>query len=824
MSSKNTITVFTPNNEPKIYDLDSFGSDEVRFGRGPHHGDETSPSNHISVDASVSIISRAHCSFRKTDEGWSVTDDNSFNGLLFNGAKISVKQLHDGDKLLIGTDISERCILAFSCSAAPQSAPDSYLLGDKSRFIIGRDMACDIVVSHPSVSRQHCIISKENGGYYLTDNNSMNGVILNGSPLKKKQRLERMDKITIADTSLVFDDGRVFFLKNTGGVSVAAYNVVKAVKAKGGEKRITNDVSLAIEPGEFVAIVGGSGAGKTTLLNCLSGMTDFTSGDVLINGESIRSNSRSIRGIIGYVPQNDIVYDDLTLERMLLHSARLRMPKDTSRQEIIDKINETLEMVELTDHRHTLISRLSGGQKKRASIAVELLASPKLFFLDEPSSGLDPGTEKKLMVMLKKLAETGKTVIMVTHTVQNINICDRLICMGNGGLLCYSGRPAGATEFFRKKAITDIYDDLNENSKEVSLRFKKMYSSKSTLQPTDISIKKQKKFDFLEGFRQFRVLTHRYAEITCNSRMRLVLLALMPVVLTALVCLAFQADGDIYNTLGIVINRTSMPFLVAEDTMKLMFAFACAAFWVGIFNSIQEVSKERRIYEREQFTGVKPVPYIMSKLTVVGMLCLIQTAIMTAMLIFFTGTTATVDGDVTSATALPLAMNEGGIVFTDALWFELFVTTFMSLFSAMCLGLAVSSAVSNDMALVICPVCLLPQILFSGVACTLSGMTEVLSQVVTCRWACIAFFTSSDINSMYESCAYDTGMWTKTEFTNGFGVDEAYSASRSYLFGLDPVWSAWLALLIMSAVCVIAAVVFLYFRGLKIRPAFKTKK
>lgn len=827
MSAKNTITIFTPNSEPKTYDLDSFSGSEVRLGRGHYHGDENAPLNNICTDPSVTIISRAHCTFRKTNEGWSVTDDNSFNGLLFNGVKITEKQLHDGDKLLIGTDISERCIIAFSSSRIAESSdtPDRYDLKDKTRYIIGRDPSCDIVISHPSVSRQHCIITKENGAYFITDNNSMNGVILNGNPLRKQQQLEQMDKITIADTSLVFDNGRIFFLKNRGGVSIAAHSIVKTVKIKGGEKRITNDVSISIEPGEFVAIVGGSGAGKTTLLNCLSGMTDFTSGDVLINGESILHNSRSIRSIIGYVPQNDIVYDNLTLERMLLHSARLRMPKDTSKQEIIDKINETLEMVELSDHRHTLISRLSGGQKKRASIAVELLASPKLFFLDEPSSGLDPGTEKKLMIMLKKLAETGKTVIMVTHTVQNIDICDRLICMGNGGLLCYSGSPAKATRFFRKDTITDIYDDLNENSKEVSIRFAKQFGSNAAVLPAiERASDKSKRFDIFQGLRQFMVLTHRYAEITFNSRMRLALLVLMPIILTALVCLAFQADGNLYNIFGLTIDRTSMPFMVAEDTMKLMFAFACAAFWVGIFNSIQEVSKERRIYEREQFTGVKPVPYIFSKLVVVGALCLLQAAIMTAMLVFFTSTTATVDGDINSATGLSMAMSEGGIVFENLLWLELYITTFISLFSAMCLGLAVSSAVSNDMALVICPVCLLPQILFSGVTCTLSGVTEFFSQFVTCRWACIAFFTSSDINSMYESCKYDMGMWTTTEFSNGFGVDEAYSKSRTYLFGADPVWSAWIALLMMSVACIAIAIVFLYIRNLKIRPINKKKK
>ncbi|MGN0643301.1 MAG: ATP-binding cassette domain-containing protein [Huintestinicola sp.] len=788
------------------------------MGRGQFHGGEDGGINDIAVDPSVSFVSRAHCSFIKTESGWSIKDDNSINGLSFNGVKITSKPLHDGDKFFIGQNPKERCIIAFSGIRNAESADsrlDSFALEGKDRFIIGRSSECDIVVNHPSVSRRHCIITKESDGYFIADNNSMNGVILNGMPLEKKQRLEQMDKITVADTSMVFSGQVLYLLSNSGGVSIAACKVVKKVKSGKGEKVITDNVTLSIEPGEFVAIVGGSGAGKTTLLNCLSGMTDFDSGDVLINGESIKTNNRSIRSIIGYVPQQDIVYDTLTLERMLLHSARLRMPKDMSKEEINRKIDETLEMVELTKHRHTMINKLSGGQKKRASIAVELLASPKLFFLDEPSSGLDPGTEKNLMKMLKKLAMTGKTVIMVTHTVQNINLCDRLICMGSGGLLCYSGAPSKALDFFRKENITDIYDDLNDNSKEVSERFARVNTSTGYNAGDPITEKKQKNGP-AESLRQFKVLTHRYAEITCNSRLRLVLLLAMPIVLTLLVCVAFQADGNLYNLLGITINRTSMPFLVAGDTMKLMFSFGCAAFWVGIFNSVQEISKERTIYERERFTGVKPVPYVMSKFVITSVLCAVQSAIMMALFVFFTDTVATVDGNVDSSTALALGMNEGGIVFTNCLWFELYITTFMSMLSAMCLGLTVSAAVSNDMALVICPVCLLPQILLSGVVCTLSGITEVMSKIVTCRWSCIAFFTSSAVNSMYQDCTYDTGMWVKTEFSNGFGVDEAYSEYKTYVFGLDPVWSSWVMLLIMSAVCVAAAIIFLYLRDLKI--------
>lgn len=824
------ITFIAGKTEPRIFSLDNFGKDEVRLGRGEFHGSDSSVKNDIQISTDISIVSRAHCTFTKTGDGWRVTDDNSFNGLLINGAKISSRILHDGDKLYIGTEVNERCIIAFSSDGDEDSGSsrDMISLEGKNRFIIGRSDDCDFILAHPSVSRHHCIITLEGSDYFASDNGSMNGVLLNGSPLSGRKKLLPMDKITIADTTMVFYDGGFYVMKKTGGVSVAAQDLVKSVSSHNGEKIITDHVDLSIEPGEFTAIIGGSGAGKTTLLNCLSGMADFTSGDVLINGESIRSGGRSIRSIIGYVPQKDIVYDDLTLEHMLVYSAKLRMPKDVSSREIDEKISEVLDMVELTAHRKTIISRLSGGQKKRASIAVELLASPKLFFLDEPSSGLDPGTEKHLMQMLKKLAASGKTVIMVTHTVQNVGMCDRIICMGNGGRLCYSGKSSELLDFFGKQNMTDIYDDLNENSVSVSERFRRRseeYGSEAPPQPVFPVVSAKKKVDFGRSVKQFGVMTMRYAEIMFNSHMRLILLGLMPVILTFIVCAAFQADGNIFNILGITINRTSLPFAVAEDTMKLLFSFSCAAFWVGIFNSVQEISKERVIYERERFAGIGPVPYVFSKFAVIGVLCIIQSAIMTVLFIFLCDTCATIDGNTDSVTAIQLAMNSDGIVFTNGgMWFEFFLTVFLAVLSAMALGLAISAAASNEMALVICPICLLPQILFSGVACTLSGFSETISKIITCRWSCIAFFTSTDINSMYMSCKYDMGVWDITEFSNGFGVDEAYSQYTTYLFGLDPVKSAWAALLIMTAVCTAAAILFVYLKGLRFKPHSKKRK
>ena len=827
------ITVFLQGKQTKTYDLDQFQKEVILMGRGPVHGSQGA-ANDIRIEDDAEFISRSQCFFRRDPQGnWYIVDDNSKNGMYYDSRRVKYWFLRDGDRLTIGseTDKNRRLLVLFTRSTEklPAANLKGTSLGKYKRFVIGRSEDCNIVLNHPTVSRHHCVITQENGRFYIADNRSTNGVILNSCSLYEKTPLNNMDRISIADFSFVFNDGVLYSYQLSGGVSVTVNHLKKAVGKKKERKLITNDVTLSIEPNKFVAIIGGSGAGKTTLLNCIAGLTDFQAGDVLINGDSIRTGEKSLRSLMGYVPQQDIVFESLTLEKMLTYSARLRMPADTSPKEISQKINETLKIVELSEHRKTLISKLSGGQKKRASIAVELLASPKLFFLDEPSSGLDPGTEKHLMQMLKRLSETGRTVVMVTHTVQNIDLCDKVICMGKGGLLCFSGTPRDALLFFGANSMTDVYDDLNENAEATAKRFR--VSSGESVRYANSADQKQpsgkksrsKKRDFVKKaknlFRDFLIMTQRYTEIMINTRTRLALLLALPVILSLLVCIAFQADGGIYNLLwkiGIPFYRTVFPFYVAVDTQKLMFAFSCAVFWTGIFNSIQEVSKERAIYERESFSGVGSLPYIFSKFFPLTVLCIIQSAVMTLILTIMTNTVATVDGNTSSVTALAFSMPSSGVIFQNGLmWLEILLTTFLCAMSAMCLGLLISSLVSNDIALVICPICLMPQILFSGVVGSLTGLTEVISNIVSCKWSCKAFFVSARLNDLLKSCEYDSGTWAVTKFSDdgGAGIfDAAYSLIDDYALGMTNIGFSWFILFFMSVVCVTAAILVLHFR------------
>ncbi len=246
---------------------------------------------------------------------------------------------------------------------------------------------------------------------------------------------------------------------NNCGVQVTAENLCRDVSSKGHAKRILDNISLTVFPGELVAVIGCSGSGKSTFINCLNGFEPATSGRVYINGKDLMKNYNSLKSRIGYVPQADIVHDNLSLHNMLKFTAQLRLSSNLTPFETEQKIFDVLNTVGLTDHRNQLVKKLSGGQRKRASIAVELISDPSLFLLDEPTSGLDPEAETCLMKQLRKLSRyNGKTIICITHTLQNISLFDKVIFLAPGGRLCFFGTVSEAERFFGVSNLTNAYE------------------------------------------------------------------------------------------------------------------------------------------------------------------------------------------------------------------------------------------------------------------------------------------------------------------------------------------------------------------------------
>ena len=695
------VTVFDAVKAPYTVQLSQNGKTAMTFGR--------SEENDIILGSH--LVSRHHGRICLQGGKWFIEDLGSTNGLIYNDANIRRKELGDGDFIRIDDGVETVTTGVLFVFSSAQSTSKWYRLDIKGMqsVTIGRDNRCHITLPHISVSKYHAIITLENGRYYLSDNGSANGVFINGNRMRQKTQLHEKDVITITNSKLIFTSVAISYCYYKSGISVDASNVV-IKRGKGNKSFITcNHVNLNIKPGELVAIIGGSGAGKSTVLNAMCGYLKPAEGNVYINGIDLYANFDSLKKLVGYVPQSDIVYDNLTLHDMLLYTAKLRLPKDTTLAEREAAITRAIDMVELPEKRDSLIKSLSGGQRKRASIAVELLSDPNLLFLDEPASGLDPGTERNLMQSLRGMADGGKTVILVTHSTLQLKMCDKIVFMGKGGNLCFFGSYDEALAFFGVSDIVDVYNMITERAKQWSAKFEKTRVASGKVRQTSAVSGKSKE----SRFKQLRVLSARYLKLVANDRQRLLLLLVQAPLLAVLI--SFVADGK--------------QFEQYEMTKSLLFALSCSAFWVGMLNAIQEICKERTIMKREYMTGLSLSAYVSSKIIVLGILCLIQSAMITGVFSMMVG--------------LP----KEGIITHPFL--ELLITTFITAVASTAMGLFVSSLFTNaDRAMTVAPILLMPQILFSGLIFKLSGATEIISWIAVCRWSMEGYGTTANLNDL----------------------------------------------------------------------------
>lgn len=702
-----TITIFDGNQTPRILKLNEYNKNYIYFGRDTKN----------DIVLTSKLVSAEHGRFVYKDGSWIIEDKGDYketgstNGLIYNDTSITSRVISDGDFIRIDDGIetvAEGVLFVFSTDNSSNNWGQMSCNG-KSEIIVGRDQTCDIVLPHVTVSKCHAKIVREENGYYIVDNDSTNGVIVNNRRITGKERLHEKDVIVITNSKLIFTSNTIFYCCYKSGISVDASDIV-IKRGKGKKAFVTsNHVNLHVKPGELVAVIGGSGAGKSTILNAMCGYLQPTQGKVYINGVDLYQNFDSLKKLIGYVPQSDIVYDNLTLHDMLSYTAKLRLPVDTTSAEREVAINKAIQMVELTEKKESLIRSLSGGQRKRASIAVELLSDPNLLFLDEPASGLDPGTERNLMQSLRVMADSGKTVILVTHSTLQLQMCDKIVFMGKGGNLCFYGSYEEALQFFDVSDIVDVYNMITEQSEFWRSEYAKNDANVSGGRTEHLVPRKEKK----NKFRQLGVLSSRYMKLVVNDKQRLLLLLLQAPLLALLI--SFVADGK--------------QFEQYEMTKSLLFALSCSAFWVGMLNAIQEICKERTVLKREYMTGLSLGAYVTSKIVVLGILCFIQSILITGVFSYTVG--------------LP----EKGILFHP--FVELLGTTFLTAVASTAMGLFVSSLFTNaDRAMTVAPILLMPQILFSGLIFKLSGATETISWLAVCRWSMEGYGTTANLNDL----------------------------------------------------------------------------
>lgn len=739
------MTLFDCSRPPRTVSLADFRKGEISVGRINSGND---------IELTSPFVSHKHGLFVYYDGRWHLEDVGSKNGIHYNGTRVNSCALGDGDAVQVydnGTN-AQGVLMVFSegSDAAWQRYPEITETG----LNIGRAQNNDIRLPHVAVSKRHATVYRAGNTYWIRDNNSTNGTFVNGAPVRGRHQLLEKDVVTIANTRFVFFGGILYCNTQRSGIRLDAYRIVKAVGPQNRRKIICNDVSLSINPCEMVAIIGGSGAGKTTVMNCISGYSVPTAGKVFVNGMDLYKNYNAIKNIIGYVPQQDIVYDGLTVTSMLDYAAKLRLPADTSPEERKQAIARVLEMVDLTERRDTMIRSLSGGQKKRASIAVELLSDPNLFFLDEPASGLDPGTERSLMRTLKKTAAAGKTVIMVTHSTLNLKMFDKIVFMGKGGNLCFCGSYDEACAFFGVTDLVDVYNMITDDAPGWRQRY--------DAQRRDLRRQSQPDGKALEGkgksrnaLLQLPVLCKRYMHLIVNDRARLLLMLGLAPLLTILIS---------------AVNKQDQLFVQFENTQAIMFSFACATYFVGTLNSIQEICKERGILRREYMTGLKLSAYVSSKILVLAVICLIQALTTTTLF------------------ALIMKLPDKGLVFESSPFLDIFITVFLTAWASAAIGIAVSAMVKNpDRAMTIAPILLMPQILFAGVIFKLEKVTEVISWLAACRFSMECLGSVADLNSLERKLIQDkpelAQMMEKT-------VDDLYE------YAPEHVWKSWGILLL----------------------------
>jgi ABC-type multidrug transport system ATPase subunit len=327
-------------------------------------------------------------------------------------------------------------------------------------LLIGRAPECDLCLPHPSVSRQHALLAPADHGLRVEDLASLNGVLVNGRRIREPAVVRENERMGIGPFLLRPAGGELHILDNSQSLRLEARNLSKVVKLLDGQKcTLLENIRLAIEPGEFVCLLGPSGSGKSTLMDCLNGRRPATGGQVLANGEDFYRYFDNFRQSLGYVPQRDIVHTQLPVYRALHYTARLRLPSDTGPAELGSRVQAVLKEMELEPHASTLVGQLSGGQIKRVSLGAELLARPCLLYIDEATSGLDAGTEARMMRLFRHLADEGKSVLCITHNVDNVDLCHLVVILAKGRLV-FLGPPAEARPYFGVNRLSEIYDLL----------------------------------------------------------------------------------------------------------------------------------------------------------------------------------------------------------------------------------------------------------------------------------------------------------------------------------------------------------------------------
>jgi ABC transport system ATP-binding/permease protein len=644
--------------------------------------------------------------------------------------------------------------------------PSAVLSLPTRKLRIGRATDNDVVVSDLSVSRHHAELRRTSrGSYEIVDLDSHNGTYLNG---------QRITAAPVTETDLIGVGPATFrrvgeqlqeFL-DTGDISLSARELT--VRLSSG-KVLLDHMSFPLGERCLLGVIGPSGAGKSTLLGALTGTAPATEGQVLYDGRDLYESYAELRHRIGLVPQENILHTQLTVRRALQFAAQLRFPRDTSKQERKRRIDEVLAELSLTAHADTRTSALSGGQQKRVNVALELLTKPSLLFLDEPTSGLDPGLDKSVMEQMAKLAHDGRTVIVVTHSVANLNLCDRLLVLVPGGKVAFFGPPADGLRYFGKSDWAEVFQAFEtQPGRDWAAEFRASpYHSRyiasemnSGAVPATPAAPAPAPPASRNKLAHMRTLCRRYLAVIASDRLYLGVLAGLPI------------------ALGLLVRVIPSPMgLVGPDNVdatSLLLVLAVGACLSGTANAIWEIVKERSVYSRERSAGLSAGAYLISKLVVLGLISGLQAVILVAV----------------GLTGRPLPQH--GAILPSQPMVELMLAMFALGVASMTLGLLLSSVVdTSDKAMPLLVVVVMFQVVLSGGIFPLHGKAglEEVSWLSPSRWGYAATASTVNLNTVIPPTAIPAGGTKVTSLPAAAPVTVA-RITRSTAAGKTPSPSA----------------------------------
>ncbi|MFI7086448.1 FHA domain-containing protein [Streptomyces anulatus] len=680
---------------------------------------------------------------------WTIEDEDSTNGTYTGGRRIRATDVGAGSEIRFGNPSDgPRAVLLGREPPAPAAAPSLPSSADRPSAVsmpaatgtfrqpttvrplpaktvrIGRDAGNDLVIDDLVVSRRHAELrALADGTYEIVDLGSHNGTFLNGQPVARGP-VGPGDIVGIGHSAFCLVGDALQEFVDTGEVSLDVQDLEVTVGREGkGGKTLLDRVSFPVGEKCLLGVVGPSGAGKSTLLNALTGQRPADSGTVLYDGRDLYRDFAELRQRIGLVPQDDILHAQLTVRKALGYAAELRFPQDTAKAERQARVAEVIRELGLEQRVDQPIHSLSGGQRKRVSVALELLTKPSLLFLDEPTSGLDPGMDRSVMHMLRGLADDGRTVIVVTHSVLSLEVCDRLLVLAPGGRIAYYGPPEDALAFFGFEEWPEAFEAFeNDHDRDWAAMyadspFHQQYIVNATAQPhlppaaPGALVEPPPKTRNWGA--QLRTLVRRYASALSADRTFLIIMIALPFVM------------------GAMARALAGSRLTQETAMNALLILCVGGVLTGAANAVRELVKERVIYQRERAVGLSRSAYLMSKIVVLGTITVLQAVVLT--LVGLVGVDLNAPGD------------EG--VFLPPL-VEITLAVALLSFTAMMLGLLVSALVrKEEVTMPLLVLLAIVQVVFCGALLKLDGTpgVEQLSWLVPSRWALGAMAGTIDL-------------------------------------------------------------------------------